>query len=111
MKSGNILIADDNKGILDSLSYSLKHEFESISTTQNPSEITRIISNEKIDLVLLDMNFTAGISDGSEGLNWLKKIKELDSTIPIVLITAYGDVDLAVKVIKEGATDFVIKPC
>jgi DNA-binding NtrC family response regulator len=110
MRSGNILIADDNTGILESLSLSLKHEFENISTTQNPAEITKIIQDEKIDIVLLDMNFTAGISDGSEGLNWLKKIKEIDSTIPIVLITAYGDVDLAVKVIKEGATDFVLKP-
>jgi DNA-binding NtrC family response regulator len=110
MKSGNILIADDNKGILDSLSYSLKHEFENIFTTQNTDGIIKIIQDEKIDLVLLDMNFSAGISDGAEGLSWLKKIKEIDSTLPIVLITAYGDVDLAVKVIKEGATDFVLKP-
>lgn len=110
MKEGKLLIVDDNKGILESLQFSLKHEFEEIHTLDNPNNIPHKLKDNDIDIILLDMNFTNGVNDGQEGLFWLKMISEMDPSIIIILITAYGDVELAVRAIKEGATDFIIKP-
>ncbi len=110
MTAGKVLIVDDNQGILDSLEFSLKHEFEKIFTLKDPNKIPHVISDNDIDLILLDMNFTTGVNDGQEGLFWLKMILEMDPNAVIILITAYGDVELAVRAIKEGATDFIIKP-
>lgn len=110
MNDGKILIVDDNEAILESLSFSLKHEFNEIQTVNHPSKIEEKFQNHSFDIILLDMNFTAGVNDGKEGLSWLGKILELDPNAVVILITAYGDVELAVKAMKEGATDFVLKP-
>ncbi len=105
-----ILIIDDNPSILSSLELYLKQKFDRVLTLKNPQQLLSLLEKEIIDVVLLDMNFSAGISSGNEGLYWMKRINEFDSTIPVILITAYGDVELAVKAMKEGASDFILKP-
>ncbi len=107
---GKILIVDDNKSILLTLKQSLKYEFQEIETLSNPNLIPGQLNNKDWDIILLDMNFKAGINSGNEGLFWLKKIKEHNSDILVILITAYSEVDIAVKGIKEGAYDFITKP-
>ncbi|HYX09534.1 MAG TPA: sigma-54 dependent transcriptional regulator [Bacteroidales bacterium] len=109
-KRGKILIVDDNEHILSSLRLFLKNEFGSIETLRNPNLIPSQIETNDYDIVLLDMNFKAGVNTGNEGIFWLRKIHEIDPAVIIILITAYGDVELAVKAMKEGATDFIQKP-
>ena len=110
METGTILIVDDNKGVLTSLELLLETEFRQIKTATNPNQITALLSSSKIDVVILDMNFSAGINNGNEGLYWLKHIHEIAPSLPVVMLTAYGDVELAVKALKNGATDFLLKP-
>lgn len=110
MKEGRVLIVDDNEGILESLEFSLKHEFSEIHTLNDPNKIPHVLRDHDIDIILLDMNFSTGVNDGQEGLFWLKMTLEMDPNAVIILITAYGDVELAVRAIKEGATDFIVKP-
>ena len=110
MKKGKILIVDDNKSVLDSLNLFLKQKCESTITLSNPNQIPILIKNESPDVVLLDMNFSAGINTGNEGIYWLNRILKIDPTIIVIMITAYSDVELAVKAMKEGATDFISKP-
>lgn len=107
---GRVLIIDDNEDILTSLKFLLGRQFEKVQTERNPNTIPSLLRTESYDLYLLDMNFSAGMSTGNEGIFWMKKILEIDPNACIVFITAYGDVDLAVKAIKEGATDFIQKP-
>lgn len=110
METGTILIVDDNKGVLTSLELLLENEFRQIKTATNPNQITALLSSSKVDVVILDMNFSAGINNGNEGLYWLKHIHEIAPSLPVVMLTAYGDVELAVKALKNGATDFLLKP-
>ncbi len=107
---GNILIVDDNKSILSALEIVLSFEFDVVKTLSNPNLILSEIKSVNYNIVLLDMNFKAGVNTGNEGIYWLNRIKELNPEISVVLITAYGDVELAVKALKEGATDFILKP-
>jgi DNA-binding NtrC family response regulator len=107
---GKILIVDDNKSVLDSLKLFLEDHFEVIVTVSNPNRIPKLILQENFDVVLLDMNFSAGKITGNEGFYWLREILTLDPLAVVVYITAYGDIEMAVKAIKEGATDFVLKP-
>lgn len=107
---GKLLIIDDNEDILLSLKLLLNKYFDVIRTEKNPNIIPGILSNETYDLYLLDMNFSAGMSTGNEGIFWMHKILSIDPAAVIVFITAYADVDLAVKALKEGATDFIQKP-
>ncbi len=109
-KQGNILVVDDNENILTTLKQSLKYEFNEIETIKNPNHLPTLIESGKWDVVLLDMNFSAGVNTGNEGLFWLKKIKEIDKNVLVILITAYADIDIAVRGIKEGAHDFITKP-
>lgn len=88
----------------------LKRHFAQVDTEKNPEAIPSLMANEDYDVILLDMNFTKDVSSGSEGYYWLEKILELDPSAVVVLITAYGDVQMAVRAIKAGATDFVLKP-
>ncbi|MBN2212908.1 MAG: sigma-54-dependent Fis family transcriptional regulator, partial [Bacteroidales bacterium] len=110
VKKGNILIVDDNKQILDSLSILLKSEFESVETIRNPNLIPNKLQSGRFDVIMLDMNFAAGRTTGNEGIFWLREILRSDPLATVILITAYGDIELAVKSIKEGATDFITKP-
>lgn len=110
MKSGTILIVDDNKSVLASLELLLESEFGRILTASNPNQINSLLSSYNVDVVILDMNFSAGINNGNEGLYWLKQIRMLSPSLPVIMLTAYGDVELAVKALKEGAEDFLLKP-
>ena len=109
-KSGKVLIVDDNEDVLQAAKIFLKRHFLQVDVEKNPGAIPATISNEQYDVILLDMNFTKDVSSGKEGFFWLDQILEKDPSAVVILITAYGDVDLAVRAIKEGATDFVLKP-
>jgi DNA-binding NtrC family response regulator len=109
-KKGNLLIVEDNPEILQALQFFLEYEFNLITSITNPNLIPSTIRSGQYDLILLDMNFTAGINTGNEGLFWLNEIRKIDPTICVIMMTAYGDIDLAVKSIKIGATDFILKP-
>jgi DNA-binding NtrC family response regulator len=110
MIKGTLLIVDDNKSVNSALEMMLQYEVKKIITITSPKRIHEILDQTEIDIVLLDMNFQAGINSGNEGLFWLKEILKHDNNISVVMITAYGDVELAVKAIREGAVDFVLKP-
>lgn len=109
-KQGTILVVDDNKGILTAVQMLLGTCFEKVITISTPNKIKNTLHDENVDVILLDMNFSAGINSGNEGLFWLSEIKKEYPSIQVVLFTAYADIDLAVRGIKEGATDFVVKP-
>jgi DNA-binding NtrC family response regulator len=108
--AGHILIVDDNVSVLNSLELFLKYQFERISILRNPNQIISFLQRELPDVILLDMNFSAGINTGNEGIFWLNTILEADPDGVVVLITAYGDIELAIRAIKEGAVDFIVKP-
>ncbi|MCG8412298.1 MAG: sigma-54 dependent transcriptional regulator [Bacteroidales bacterium] len=110
MQNAKILIVDDHKHVLSALKQILEDEYSDIFTLSNPNLIPNFISENDIDIVLLDMNFSAGINTGNEGLFWLNKIQEIAPRTIIILITAYGDINLAVNAIKKGAFDFILKP-
>lgn len=109
-KEGRLLIVDDKMSVLNSLELFLKYHFSEVLICNNPNKIPKLLASEHLDVVLLDMNFAAGVNTGNEGLFWLRKIQKINNRIAVVFFTAYGDVDLAIKAIKEGATDFVMKP-
>ena len=109
-KHKTILVIDDNKGVLSALKLLLKNHFERIIALPSPVTVPSVLREENPDVVLLDMNFTDALNSGNEGLYWLREIKRMHPALPVVLFTAYGDIDLAVRGIKEGATDFVVKP-
>src|ERR1043165_5525723 len=109
-KQGKILIVDDNEDLLKAAKMHLKRHFAQVDIEKNPEAIPALMRNEDYDVILLDMNFTKDVSSGSEGYYWLEKILGIDPSAVVVLITAYGDVQMAVKAIKAGATDFVLKP-
>jgi DNA-binding NtrC family response regulator len=110
MKKGRILIIDDNTQILHALQLLLKPEFEDITCIKNPNLLPSLLHNNNYDVMLLDMNFRSGDNSGNEGLYWLSEIQKADPLISVIIITAYGDIDLAVRAIKDGATDFITKP-
>jgi DNA-binding NtrC family response regulator len=110
MKRYKLLIVDDNPGILNSLKLLLKPGFEIIKTISNPNQLYSELEQNDIDVVLLDMNFNAGVNTGNEGLFWLGEIKKKAPLLEVIMITAYGDIELAVKSLKKGAFDFVLKP-
>ena len=108
-KSGSILIVDDNEEFLIALKLMLSPHFDKVDTENNPESIISKIQKQSYDLILLDMNFRAGINTGNEGIFWLNAIQEVDNDATVVFITAYGDVQLAVKSVKQGAADFIQK--
>lgn len=109
-KYGTILIVDDNESVLTALKYCLAGIFEQVLTTTTPSDILKLMAQQSVDVVLLDMNFTLGVNSGQEGLFWLRTIRKQHPQTPVVLLTAYADIGLAVKGLKSGAADFVTKP-
>lgn len=110
MKDSRILIVDDNKSVLSALELLLQPLCLEVVTSANPNRIPALLEATYFDVVLLDMNFSAGINTGNEGLYWLKRILEYDPNKSVIMITAYGDVELAVRAVKAGAVDFVLKP-
>jgi DNA-binding NtrC family response regulator len=109
-KQGRLLLADDNRNILQALTLFLQFEFEFIQTVSNTNNLIQELETGNFDIVLLDMNFKAGQNNGNEGLYWLREIKKKFPEIEVIMITAYGDVNLAVTALKDGAADFVLKP-
>ncbi len=107
---GDILVIDDDKDVLLAARMFLKQHANLVQTEQNPDSIPRLMEQREYDVILLDMNFTRDVSSGKEGFLWLDKILKIDPLAVVILITAYGDVEMAVKAIKAGATDFVLKP-
>jgi DNA-binding NtrC family response regulator len=109
-KTGNILVVDDNEDLLLAARLFLKQHFSLVHTEQDPEKLPTLRNNENYDVILLDMNFTMDATSGVEGFMWLDKILQIDPSAVVILITAFGDVEMAVKAVKAGATDFVLKP-
>jgi len=109
-KSGKVLIIDDDIDILQAARLFIKQHAADVHTEKNPAFLPDLLRNDTYDVIFLDMNFAAGATSGKEGFDWLGTILEIDNSAVVVLITAFGDVEMAVKAIKEGATDFVLKP-
>ena len=109
-QAGNLLVVDDNKAVLEAVRLLLRPYFTEVVTLNSPVTLPEQLRAKEWRVVLLDMNFKAGINSGGEGLYWLHRIKEMRPELPVVLFTAYADIDLAVRGIKEGAADFVVKP-
>ncbi len=107
---GNILAVDDNKSILSALEILLAPEFNKVTLLSNPNQILTELQKTEYNLVILDMNFNAGVNTGNEGIYWLGRIKDIKPDISVVMITAYGDLEMAVKALKNGASDFILKP-
>src|ERR1700712_3372389 len=110
IKNANILVVDDDPDVLTAVKLLLKTEAKEVVTEKNPENIRHLMAATKFDIMLLDMNFNSSINTGNEGIFWLKKVKAQDENIAVIMITAYGDIDLAVRSLKEGASDFIVKP-
>ena len=110
LKNASILIVDDDTDVLTAVRLLLKTEARDVVTEKNPENLRWHLSKENFDVILLDMNFTSSINTGNEGLFWLKEIRKVKPDTSVVMITAYGDIDLAIRSLKEGAADFVVKP-
>ena len=109
-KEGTLLVVDDNRSILAALRLLLEKYFARVLTLPTPNRLATTLREEQIDVILLDMNFTAGINTGNEGIYWLSEIHARRPDIKVVLFTAYADIDLAVRAMRDGAVDFVVKP-
>src|SRR5687768_14784105 len=110
LKNASILVVDDDKDVLTAVRLLLKTEAKDVVTEKNPENLRWHLSKDNFDVILLDMNFTGSINTGNEGLFWLNEVKKTKSEAAVIMITAYGDIDLAVRSLKEGAADFVVKP-
>lgn len=110
MRNGKIVVVDDNNAVLKTLRIILSREFKTVICISNPSLLPALLREDDIDVVLLDMNFGIGKQTGSDGLFWLNHITGRKNPPAVVLITAFGDIELAVTALKNGATDFIVKP-
>lgn len=110
MLDAKILVIDDNKSVLSALEILLQFEYKNVATIVNPNQISSYPDLKSFDIVLLDMNFSAGVNTGNEGLFWLREIRKKAPHSAVIMMTAYGAIDLAVQALKEGASDFILKP-
>jgi len=110
LKNASILIVDDDTDVLTAVRLLLKTEVKEVVTEKNPENLRWHLQKDNFDLILLDMNFTSSINTGNEGIFWLNEIKKVKPDASVIMITAYGHIDLAVRCLKEGAADFVVKP-
>ncbi|MEM6526039.1 MAG: sigma 54-interacting transcriptional regulator, partial [Bacteroidota bacterium] len=109
-KKGRVLIIDDDEDVLITAKMILRSQFEQVQVESSPKQLENIIKLKTPDIVILDMNFKTGATSGNEGLFWLRRIRELDPQVHVIMNTAYGDIQLAVECMKEGAIDFLVKP-
>ena len=109
-RRASILIVDDDSDVLTAARMLLQQHFDRVLTTENPSQIDEFMNNERIDVFLVDMNFAIGRNTGDEGLKLLERILSHDPDAVVVLMTAFGDLNTAVRAMREGAADFVLKP-
>jgi len=110
LKNARILIVDDDQDVLIAMRILLKSMTKEVVIEKNPNNILTLIEKNKFDIIILDMNFNGLVNTGNEGLYWLSRIKEVDARVAVILITAYGDLDLAINSLKKGASDFLVKP-
>jgi two-component system response regulator HydG len=110
LKQATILVLDDDKDVLTAISLLLKKEVKEVITEKNPENLLSLVKKYAFDLILLDMNFNASVNTGNEGIFWLKRTKETKPSASVIMITAYADIDLAIRCLKEGADDFIVKP-
>ena len=110
LKDASILVIDDDIDVLTAMSMLLKMHVKKVVTEKKPSAIHSILRLTSFDLIILDMNFESPVNTGNEGLYWLNEIQKINTAIPVILITAYADIDLAIKSLKNGASDFIVKP-
>ncbi len=110
LKNLNILVIDDDTDVLTAMRLMLKSLVKEVVVEKNPNQILAQLGRNKFDIVILDMNFNGLVHTGNEGLFWLQKIKEFDKDVEVILITAYGDIDLAIQSLKKGASEFLVKP-
>ena len=110
MRDNRVLIVDDNPTILAALAQLLESEVEKVIGIKSPELIPGILETQEMDVIIMDMNFSKGVTDGMEGIAWLKTILQSDPDAVVVMITAYGEMDLAIEAMKSGATDFISKP-
>ncbi len=110
LKNANILVIDDDADVLTAMRLLLKSLMKVVVVEKNPNNIISLTKQHKFDVIILDMNFNGLVNTGNEGIFWLNKIKEIDDEVDVILITAYGDIDLAIKSLKQGASDFLVKP-
>jgi DNA-binding NtrC family response regulator len=110
MTDALILVVDDNRNVLTALDMLLSREFSGVKCISQPGQIISELQSASYSAVLLDMNYSAGQNTGNEGLFWLRELRKFDPDLSVVMITAFGDIELAVTALKEGAVDFVLKP-
>ena len=110
LKNASVLIIDDDVDVLTAVRLLLKQEVKEVVTEKNPENIRNILAKKSFDVIMLDMNYNSSINTGNEGFYWLNKIKTWGSNASVIMITAYGDIDLAIRSLKEGAFDFMVKP-
>jgi DNA-binding NtrC family response regulator len=110
LKNARVLVVDDESDLLFAVKMLLKTEVKEVVTEKNPENLLSLLSKQSFDVVFLDMNFKSALNTGNEGFYWLNKIREKDQEVAVIMITAYGDVELAVRALKDGATDFILKP-
>jgi len=110
LHQANILVIDDDADVLTAARLLLKPEVKTVVTDSNPDNLRRLLTTNSFDVLLLDMNFNSPLNTGNEGLYWLQQVKKWSPSTAVVMITAYGHIDLAVRALKEGASDFVVKP-
>ena len=110
LRQASILVIDDDKDVLTAVRFLLKPEVKHVVTDSNPENLRKLLSENNFDIMLLDMNFNSSINTGNEGLYWLRQIKSWNTKALVIMITAYAGIDLAVKCLKEGAADFLVKP-
>src|SRR5215204_634795 len=109
-EGGKILMVDDDEDVLLAAKMLLKKQSHHVIIEKNPNKIPFLLNNDTYDVILLDMNFTKDTTSGKEGFEWLAQIRERDPNAVVILITAFGDVEMAVRALKQGATDFILKP-
>ena len=110
LRKASVLVVDDDTDVLTSMAMLLRHEVRAVRTEKNPERLPALIRQETFDLILLDMNYHRSINTGNEGLYWLQQLRKLAPNSAVLLITAYADIDLAIRGLKDGAADFVVKP-
>ncbi len=110
LRNTSILVIDDDVDVLIAMKMLLKSRVKEVVVEKNPNNLISVLKKNKFDVVILDMNYNSVVNTGNEGIFWLTKIKEVDKDIAVILVTAYGDLDLAVRALKKGASDFLVKP-
>jgi two-component system response regulator HydG len=110
LSEAKILIIDDDVDVLSAAKLLLKRHAKLVDIEKNPQKLPFLVTNSSYDLILLDMNFTRDVNSGREGFHWLDRILDINPNIKVIMITAYGDIEMAIRAIKSGATDFVLKP-